>query len=113
GGPMTAISQLMPCASALALITTSTSVALAQQTTPPATLALEEIVVTGSSIRGVQPTGSNLVSVSTEDIKAIGAPTTPDLLARVPQLNSFNTAPKASLDGFGSFAPGLRNLPTS
>jgi len=110
---MTAISKLMPCASALALITTSTSVVLAQQAAPSATLALEEIVVTGSSIRGVQPTGSNLVSVSTEDIKAIGAPTTPDLLARVPQLNSFNTAPKASLDGFGSFAPGLRNLPTS
>ena len=74
---------------------------------------LEEIIVTGSSIRGVPPTGSNLVSLSSDDIRAIGAPTTPDLLASVPQLNSFNTAPKASLDGFGSFAPGLRSLPTS
>ena len=74
---------------------------------------LEEIIVTGTSIRGVPPSGSNLVSVSSDDIKAIGAPTTPDLLASVPQLNSFNTAPKASAGGFGSFAPGLRSLPSS
>ena len=45
-----------------------------------------EIVVTGSSIRGVPPTGSNLISVSREDIRTIGANTTPDLLASVPQL---------------------------
>lgn len=115
---MTAISKLIPCASALALMTASLSVASAQQASPsnsatPAAEELEEIIVTGSSIRGVPPTGSNLVSLSSDDIKAIGAATTPDLLASVPLLNSFNTAPKASLDGFGSFAPGLRSLPTS
>jgi len=71
------------------------------------------IVVTGSSIRGVPPTGSNLISLGRSDIEATGAVTTPDLLASVPQLNSFNTAPQASNDGFGSFAPGLRSLPPS
>jgi iron complex outermembrane receptor protein len=55
-----------------------------------------EIVVTGSSIRGVPPTGSNLISVTRDDIEKIGTITTPDLLATVPQLNSFNTAPRAS-----------------
>lgn len=122
---MTAISKLIPCASAIAIVTAGVSVASAQQVSPanptsptagakpPVSEALEEIIVTGSSIRGVPPTGSNLVSLSSEDIRAIGAATTPDLLASVPQLNSFNTAPKASLDGFGSFAPGLRSLPTS
>lgn len=115
---MTGISKLIPCASAFALMATCPFVVSAQQTSParsatPAMEELEEIIVTGSSIRGVPPTGSNLVSVSSEDIKAIGAPTTPELLASVPLLNSFNTAPKASLDGFGSFAPGLRSLPTS
>jgi len=74
---------------------------------------LEEVVVTGTSIRGVPPTGSNLVSVSREDIKTVGAPSTPDLLATVPLLNSFNTAPRASGGGFASFAPGLRSLPSS
>src|SRR3954462_1908767 len=35
-----------------------------------------EIVVTGSSIRGVPPTGSNLISVTREDIRTVGAATT-------------------------------------
>jgi len=107
---MIAVARLVPSASAVVWLTMGASAASAA--TPPSE-ELEEIIVTGSSIRGVPPTGSNLVSLSSEDIQVIGAPTTPDLLASVPQLNSFNTAPKASLDGFGSFAPGLRSLPTS
>ena len=71
----------------------------------------EEIVVTGSSIRGVPPTGSNLISVTPADIRLVGASTTADLLATVPQLSTFNTAPRAANGGAGAFAPGLRNLP--
>lgn len=74
---------------------------------------VDRIVVTGTTIPGVEETGSNLISVSRETIKLIGAPTTADLLASVPQLSSFNTAPRASNGGFGSFAPALRNLPSS
>ncbi|ACG78924.1 TonB-dependent receptor [Phenylobacterium zucineum HLK1] len=74
---------------------------------------VDEIVVTGTSIRGVPPTGSNLIGVTREDIKAVGAATAPELLASVPQLNSFNTAPRAANAGAGSFAPGLRSLPAS
>lgn len=70
-----------------------------------------EIVVTGTSIRGIPPTGSGMISVSREDAKLIGAASTPELLATVPQLNSFNTAPRTSNNGLGSFAPGLRGLP--
>lgn len=70
-----------------------------------------EIVVTGTSIRGIPPTGSGLIGVSREDAKLIGAASTPELLATVPQLNSFNTAPRTSNNGLGSFAPGLRGLP--
>ncbi|MDP5279524.1 TonB-dependent receptor [Sphingomonas sp. DG1-23] len=73
----------------------------------------DEIVVTGSSIRGVPPTGSNLISVTREDIRTVGANTTADLLASVPQLNSFNSAPRAANGGAGAFAPGLRSLPAS
>ncbi len=74
---------------------------------------VDEVVVTGSSIRGVPPTGSNLIGVTREDIKVVGATTTPELLASVPQLNSFNTAPRANNGGAGSFAPGLRSLPAT
>lgn len=99
-------------ASALALILLAPSFAVAQ-TGQDASEVVSEIVVTGTSIRGVPPTGSNLISVSREDIKAVGANTTPELLASVPQLNSFNTAPRAANGGAGAFAPGLRSLPAS
>lgn len=98
--------------SSVVLMLTSASAGSAQ-TPDTSDNVLEEIIVTGSRIRGVPPTGSNLISVSREDIEAVGAPTTPDLLASVPQLNSFNTAPRASSAGFGPFAPGLRALPAS
>jgi len=78
-----------------------------------AAAGIPDIVVTGSSIRGVPPTGSNLISVSREDIRTIGVSTTADLLASVPQLNSFNTKPRAEGGGVGAFAPGLRSLPSS
>jgi iron complex outermembrane recepter protein len=76
-------------------------------------LVIDKVVVTGSSIRGVPPTGSDLIGVTREDIETIGAATMPDLLATIPQLNNFNTAPRADRDGFGSFAPGMRGLPAS
>lgn len=88
----------------------------AEKDTRPEDKAAEtdpEIVVTGTSIRGVPPTGSGLIGVSREEAKLIGAASTPELLATVPQLNSFNTAPRTSNGGLGSFAPGLRGLPSS
>ncbi len=102
-------------ASWLAIALTAPGAAWAQTSDKSAAPAdqVSEIVVTGSSIRGVPPTGSNLISVSREDIRTIGANTTPDLLASVPQLNSFNTAPRAANGGVGAFAPGLRSLPAS
>ncbi len=73
----------------------------------------DQIVVTGSSIRGVPPTGSNLISVTEDDVETVAAATTAGLVATVPQLNSFNTAPRAANAGAGAFAPGLRSLPAS
>lgn len=104
----------MLCAAAPAWAQTAASTAPASQSETAGTVEDDtEIVVTGTSIRGVPPTGSNLIRVSRDDIKLIGAATTPDLLATVPQLNSFNTAPRTSNNGLGSFAPGLRGLPSS
>ncbi|MET0308713.1 MAG: TonB-dependent receptor [Sphingomonas sp.] len=108
------------CGSALAAMTLLSALpAYAQATDEPRQSAGEqaddgaEIVVTGTSIRGVPPTGSNLIAVSREDVEVIGAVTTAELLATVPQLNSFNTAPRTTNGGVGSFAPGLRGLASS
>lgn len=76
-------------------------------------VAVGDVIVTGTSIRGVPPVGSNLISVSRADVERLGAANTPDILATVPQLNSFNTAPQTSGAGFGTFAPGMRGLPSN
>jgi iron complex outermembrane receptor protein len=47
---------------------------------------LEEVVVTGTSIRGVAPVGSALTTVSRDDIKASGAISTVELLNKSPQV---------------------------
>ncbi|RZF59216.1 hypothetical protein EWE75_22890 [Sphingomonas populi] len=65
-----------------------------QADAPPPAEALsaepvQDIIVTGSSIRGVAPTGSALTTVSRADIVATGASTTTELLRSVPQLGSF------------------------
>jgi iron complex outermembrane receptor protein len=47
---------------------------------------VEEIVVTGSSIRGVAPVGSPVVSMGNDDILSTGRSTTTEVLRSLPQL---------------------------
>jgi iron complex outermembrane recepter protein len=88
---------------------TQATMVLAQESAPAA--ELEEVVVTGTLIRGVAPTGSDIVTVSREDIVASGVATTADLLAMVPQVSAFNTTPVGSPD-FSSpiTVPSLRGI---
>src|SRR3546814_17324636 len=53
-----------------------------------------EIVVTGTSISGIPPTGSGLISVSRRVDKIIGAPCTPEWTAHLSQSQSLNTTPR-------------------
>ena len=46
----------------------------------------ETIVVTGSRIRGIDPTGSPVVGLGREDIELSSASTTTELLSELPQL---------------------------
>lgn len=87
--------------------------AAAQQSTEaaPGTTELEEVLVTGTLIRGTAPTGSDLVTISRDVIEASGVTTTAELLATVPQITSFNTTPT----GTSNFAqpitaPNLRGI---
>lgn len=54
--------------------------------------AVEEIVVTGTSIRGVAPVGFAITSVNQEDIKATGATAVQGILASMPQLMGMGTS---------------------
>ncbi len=56
-----------------------------------ASATVEEVVVTGSSIRGVAPVGSALIGVGRDTIAAVAPTNTKDLLATVPALGNFGT----------------------
>ncbi|WP_165828936.1 TonB-dependent receptor plug domain-containing protein [Caulobacter radicis] len=77
---------------------------------------VEEIVVTGTLLRGVAPVGTNVVTVNAEKIARTGAVSTVDVLAKIPQIsNSFNRVPVSSTGDAGTtiYKPNIRNLAAS
>ena len=93
---------------------------------PTQTSAAEEIVVTGTSIRGVAPVGSNVITVDRAQIESSGGQTIQEVLSSVPAVTGFgNSAQGAvgqggggaggfqSFDGAGSYAPTIHGLGAS
>jgi iron complex outermembrane receptor protein len=77
---------------------------------------VEEIVVTGSSLRGVAPVGSNLVTVGREEIQETGAQTVQQILKTVPSVVGLQSAGQGaygSFDGAGTNAPTIHGLGAS
>jgi iron complex outermembrane receptor protein len=73
-----------------------------------------DIVVTGTLIRGIAPTGTNTIGLNRDQILASGASSAADVLAQIPQLNYFGTVPRANQDaGSPVNYPNLRNLGAS
>ena len=60
--------------------------AVAQPGNQAAAAPVEQVTVTGTSIRGTAPVGSSVTTVTSEDIKATGATSVQGVLASVPQL---------------------------
>ncbi len=82
----------------------------------PAQAQNENITVTGTSIRGQQPVGANVISVDRAAIEATGAQTTAQLLVTIPQLDNFGSAAQGgqnSADGSGTQAPTIHSLGNS
>jgi iron complex outermembrane receptor protein len=72
---------------------------------------VEEVIVTGTSIRGVAPTGSALVSVTRDQIVAIGAQTTQDIVRSIPALGAFGQVLTPSADfGQVGIKPSIHNI---
>jgi iron complex outermembrane receptor protein len=57
---------------------------------------LNEVVVTGSRIRGVEPTGSAVIALDRDVIVETGAPTTSDLIRKLPQIVGLGASETAS-----------------
>lgn len=99
--------QAAPTA-AQATIPTAIDQSTSDETNPDSS----DIVVTGSSIRGVPPTGSNLIQLGAASVIETGAATVQELLANVPQLGTFNQAPRPDphSNGILSTAPNIRGI---
>ncbi|PKQ01188.1 MAG: TonB-dependent receptor [Alphaproteobacteria bacterium HGW-Alphaproteobacteria-13] len=69
----------------------------------------QEIVVTGSSIRGVSPVGSNLVSVGQESLAKIAATTSTELVNTVPAITTAGSTPQAQ-SAYSYYAPQIHSL---
>ena len=78
-------------------------------------IELEEVVVTGTLIRGVEQTGSNITILDSATISELSPSTANDLLSNVPQVaNFFNDRPEQDPRGASRNTvniPNLRNLP--
>ena len=97
-----------------------------EQSTPPNQTTLEEVVVTGTSIRGAAPVGSNLITVGRAEIEASGAQTLAQVLRSVPAVTGFGSSGAGavgqggggaggfqSFDGAGSYTPTIHGLGAS
>lgn len=79
--------------------------------------ARDDIIVTGTLIRGVAPAGTEPITVDQQDIVEAGGVTTNDVLAKVPQVGFFNRQPSSGNDaGVGqqqkANQPSIHGLPT-
>jgi iron complex outermembrane receptor protein len=80
-----------------ALAVLMSSAAMAQTAAAPTatvadTEALQEIVVTGTLIRGTAPVGSNLIAVDQSQLQATGGNTVIDMLRDVPQVTNLGVS---------------------
>jgi iron complex outermembrane receptor protein len=85
---------------------------------PPADTGakLEEIVITGTSIRGAAPVGANLITVGRDQIAETGAQTMQQILSSVPAVTGFGNASQGgfgSADASGTYAPTIHGLGAS
>jgi iron complex outermembrane receptor protein len=67
---------------------------------------VDEIVVTGSSIRGVAPVGSNLVTVSQEQIEAVAATNLSQLVNTLPAISTAGAAPQGQ-NAYSYYSPQI------
>ena len=65
-------------------------------------VSLEEVVVTGSRIRGEAPVGSTLIAVGRDDIDASGAMTATDIVQQLPQVLNFGITAGSRVQSGGS-----------
>lgn len=74
--------------------------------------AVEEVTVTGTSIRGVAPVGSNVVTVGQQDIQKQGGATLDEVLKQVPALSNMGQVGQGQHNST-YFSPNIHQLGAS
>jgi len=75
--------------------------------------SLDAIVVTGTSIRGVAPVGSNLVTVDRTQIDETSAQTVQQILRTVPSVTGSGATPQGGNPGNSFYAPTIHGIGSS
>jgi iron complex outermembrane receptor protein len=107
------LKKLLCGASIGALATVIAGQAQAQTQVADAGTESVTVTATGTSIKGIAPVGTNLITVDASTIKATGAITTEEILGQIPQLaNTFNTqAVSPTAINIGGVRPSIRYNP--
>jgi iron complex outermembrane receptor protein len=110
---MRVVKKLLCGASVGALATVIANPAFAQVQAPNLDTETVTVTATGTSIKGIAPVGTNLITVDASDIKATGAITTEEILGHIPQLaNTFNQQPVSpTAINIGGVRPSIRYNP--
>jgi iron complex outermembrane receptor protein len=74
---------------------------------------VEAVTVTGTSIRGSAPVGSNLITVSPEDIQKTGGQTVQQVLANVPAITGMGNAGEGGAIHNNYYQPSIHQLGAS
>jgi iron complex outermembrane receptor protein len=75
--------------------------------------AQEDIVVTGTSIRGAAPVGSNVVAVGRKEIESTSAQTVQQILRTIPSITGSGATPQGGNPGNSFYAPTIHSLGSS
>jgi iron complex outermembrane receptor protein len=103
------VKRLLCGASVSAIAIATTGQAMAQDIETEAVT----VTATGTSIKGIAPVGTNLITVDASTIKATGAITTDEILNQIPQIaNTFNTQTTSpTAINIGGVRPSIRYNP--
>lgn len=82
------------------------------QSVPASADNVEAVTVTGTSIRGQAPVGSNLISVGQQEIQAIAPATVQDVLVTIPSLTGMGNVNQGTTNS-SSYAPVVHQLGAS
>jgi iron complex outermembrane receptor protein len=113
GATLTALGALAVSSRAEAQAVAPTPAVGAPSTAAAASDNLDEIVVTGTSIRGVAPVGSNLVTVDRQQIDQTSAQTVQQILRMVPSVTGSGATPQGGNPGNSFYAPTIHGIGSS